>query len=1664
MFRSKKSRSPRRPGSPAMPKAPRRFSRSSLYRRLGIEIMEDRRMLTANLFLDFGDSFPTGGFTITAEDMQDTFAAGGVQGPDFLAAGATSDPVVAGSLLTFNSLSTLLASAFDYNSDGSTNAQDYQDLRADVVQLVQRYYAPFDVNVQIAPALPNGTSAAYLTGIQGQLQAGANVDGERDAWVFISNASRLVNGVVTSLGNDLNLFGKAPGADLPGGGSAALPNARDDSVVVFADNILDGLTGAAIFDADTRLAHVAAHEAAHSFGSWHTWDGIQDDVVDVIDGAAGAAAITVRGNIAPDLVVGNTLNVVDASGTQLGTFTIRAGSSFNSITGLTTINVAEAIANGGNVDANADEIALTYITNQRRVVLNDVIVEGGKQTPLLENFNFFTRYPLLTQDDIDFAGDDLDYIPFDLLARDENLGLRAGGPAYVTGTGAFDRITVTNFGLGLATVNVEPFQDASLVTPAGAPFVYLISTGNGILIEAGSSDDRIIIDGLLGVNVTVRGMAGSDTLLVQGNGAANGTYTPANAVTAAHPEGNGLDERESRSGVVTVGATTIAFEEFEPLVVSGVASFTFITPNAADVLTVDSPAAGQNRVFGTSEGVPFEAITFFDVTNFTVDMATNDGAGANDSFTIAATGLVASGLATFTVNGGPGNDVFRVRSSATAIINVNGGPPVVGDPEVPPGDVLTVDDIAGAIFDPTATDGSILIPGRAPINYTSIETIIAPDRFEVNNSIASATVLGSDPFVTLRDLSIHNGTDLDFFRYTAHDTGKLIVRALFNNAIGDLDFQILDSSGDVIVTSNGANDIEERSVPVVAQQTYFVRVFGFLGAINNYSLEIENFPAPAPTGVHLDPASDTGLSNHDGVTGDTTPTFFVQTDVLEFVDVNQSGVVDPTEIVVLTAAQAAAGNVSGIGVEVTLVNTTTGTSLVRFANPLIAAIPEVYRLDIGAADALTPGVYLISARLKVFDGRQNPPGTPLPAMGRSTASPPLWITIAADETAPRVNAVQVTGSPGFNLFDTKPTAGPTPLVNSLTLQIIDGPNRFVGFLTEALNASIASSVGHYRLVGDHVGFVNIVSATVTNLPPVVGAPAQATIVLQFASPLPDDRFTLTVFDNIVDLNGFHLDGESGAIAPGGAVFPSGDGVPGGDFVARFTVDSRPEIASVIPQQINIDINGNFVWDPANGQIGNDATNVDLTFTMQVATGIAGAVAPGGFGVHDLVFAGKFHNLIPGAAAPTRIFDQLAVYGNAQDLGAFRWLVDRNSDGIINVGQGDVLSIQPVGGLPGNFNVQSALPIAGNFDGSLVNGDEIGLYNAGTWALDSNRNFVIDAGDTFVSNGLMGHPIVGDFDGDGLDDLAVFNGNVFSFDLANSGFGGVNATLIWGFPGVLDRPVAADMDQDGIDDIGLWVPRNNAQDPTATAEWYFLISGDRVLTDGINDRVVGAIATLNHPFEPTPFGRDLYAEFGNERALPLVGNFDPPVTAAGSTTPPVTPAASPDLNGDGAVNGNDFLAWQRGGANGATLSQWKSAFGQGSSAPATTVVTTTVTTTTIATTTTAVAAAPSTTTSTIYASEAASLAAVVAAAPAPTIQAPAPAVVAPASAPAQPRTTVAADAAFSSYSRSRSHRVAVAVSSVTTATESTTAPIATPVGSASELSRPATRRRALQFRR
>ena len=459
------------------------------------------------------------------------------------------------------------------------------------------------------------------------------------------------------------------------------------------------------------------------------------------------------------------------------------------------------------------------------------------------------------------------------------------------------------------------------------------------------------------------------------------------------------------------------------------------------------------------------------------------------------------------------------------------------------------------------------------------------------------------------------------------------------------------------------------------------------------------------------------------------------------------------------------------------------------------------------------------------------------------------LQLMIDTQGPIITGVAITQVPAYDLFDPKPSAGPptggpTPPVTSLTVSVTDLPNRAApGFLYEAVNTLLATTPGSIMLVGDHNGPIAIQSITFTGDPVSTGLPATGRLVLSFAQPLPDDRFTLTVKDLIRDIAGNRLDGESDTNEPEeNPRFPSGDGVPGSDFVARFTVDSRPEMATSCCSGIYVDANGNFVWDPQGKD--NDATNRDLTFQFAAS--------------HESVFAGNFS---PAGATQASGFDKLGAYGVA--AGSYRFLLDFDHDGV-----SDFSSISA-------FQI-NAWPIAGNFSPTHP-GDEIGLFDGVRWYLDSNGNNVLELTDTVITGTLRGLPIVGDFNGDGQDDFGTYQAGIDTFFLDYNRDGNADATVVFGFSGIHERPITGDLNLDGVDDLGLWVPYRSGQIPEEAAEWFFLIS----------DSPTG----LFLPYSPAPLGNDLFAQFGFDAALPVFGNFDPPVA---------TPAVDPGSQGNGSL--------------------------------------------------------------------------------------------------------------------------------------------------------------------
>ncbi len=335
----------------------------------------------------------------------------------------------------------------------------------------------------------------------------------------------------------------------------------------------------------------------------------------------------------------------------------------------------------------------------------------------------------------------------------------------------------------------------------------------------------------------------------------------------------------------------------------------------------------------------------------------------------------------------------------------------------------------------------------------------------------------------------------------------------------------------------------------------------------------------------------------------------------------------------------------------------------------------------------------------------------------------------------------------------------------------------------------------------------------------------------------------------------------------------------GNDVALFSgVDSAAELAVWSGGSVYIDTNGNFTFDPNNA----DASNRDVVHTLGFAT--------------DHIFAGNFAN----AAGVADGFDKLAAYGRigVGSTAQFRWLIDFTNDGVPDPPSPVIDTANIVG-----------IPVAGNFDGSPANGDEVGLFTGNAWLFDATRDFNL-GNETVVTSNMRGLPFVGDFDDDGAEDLGTYNAvnNTFMLSLSTGGGGIANPSITTtfrignGFPfiGVRDRPVAGDVDGDGIDDIGLWVPDRSGVLPSEAAEWYFLVSGGAAVTDRIRDESGSPVVD----FRPPPFGKDLFARFGDEYAIPIVGNFAPlpPTTTLTTTTTseptiPTTPVPNPTLSTD-----------------------------------------------------------------------------------------------------------------------------------------------------------------------
>jgi len=152
------------------------------------------------------------------------------------------------------------------------------------------------------------------------------------------------------------------------------------------------------------------------------------------------------------------------------------------------------------------------------------------------------------------------------------------------------------------------------------------------------------------------------------------------------------------------------------------------------------------------------------------------------------------------------------------------------------------------------------------------------------------------------------------------------------------------------------------------------------------------------------------------------------------------------------------------------------------------------------------------------------------------------------------------------------------------------------------------------------------------------------------------------------------------------------------------------------------------------------------------------------------------------------------------------------------------------------------PLSGDWDGDGV--DTVGLYDpaAGVFHLrNTNGAGVADVVFPYGRAGRGWQPLVGDWDGDGFDTVGVYDPSTGAFYLRNSNSPGrADTAFVYGEGGLRWQPLVGDWDGDGIDTVGVHDPirstfyLRNTNDPGVSDVAFDYGPGSSLLTPLAHD--------------------------------------------------------------------------------------------------------------------------------------------------------------------------------------------------------------------------------------
>ncbi len=278
----------------------------------------------------------------------------------------------------------------------------------------------------------------------------------------------------------------------------------------------------------------------------------------------------------------------------------------------------------------------------------------------------------------------------------------------------------------------------------------------------------------------------------------------------------------------------------------------FVDPGSGGLVNPEGLVFGPDGEFYVSNSAPgvLDSVLRYDGTT---------GAFRDEFAAVGSGGLDGAGDLLF----GPDGNLYVASGETDSVLRYNGTTGAFSDAFVaagsggldfpfglafgPDGNFYVSNRLGNNVLRYHGTGGSFIdaFAAGGGLNQPAYFLFTPADQLEGNATLASATPIGAGPGVHLPDLTIHDSSDQDWYRFELLRGDSLDVAVGFVPASGPLGFEVTDGSGAVLATGTPTGSGAEATLTNLAAGSYYLHVWGVSGATNHYGVAVE--PAAAST-------------------------------------------------------------------------------------------------------------------------------------------------------------------------------------------------------------------------------------------------------------------------------------------------------------------------------------------------------------------------------------------------------------------------------------------------------------------------------------------------------------------------------------------------------------------------------------------------------------------------------------------------------------------------------------------------------------------------------------------------------------------------------------------------------------------------------------------------